>query len=212
MSQYPPYPSPHTHFLPTAPHILLPPIPPPSYSRHHSLPPNDQVTIILKFPSFSSFQWYLSLYSKVMGGMGMLSSTLWVVGHGYVLSKTEDEGLRMQRYFDISAGLSLLLSFAFLLLGAIRKSGAGLIIFIVLSCGVLVTYWVWVGYLRFGQEESETIQELLSSLIVVSALYLLLLLPVLPRYKYIEKGIVTTEEESEEDREQHRVRQLLQHL
>ena len=142
----------------------------------------------------------------------MLFSTLWVVVHGYVLSKTEDEGLRMQRYFDISAGLSLLLSFAFLLLGAIRKSGAGLIIFIVLSCGVLVTYWVCVGYLRFGQEENEASQELLSSLIVVSALYLLLLMPILPRYKYLEEGIVNTEEESQEEEEQHKVRQLLQDL
>ena len=205
MSLHPHYPSPPTHFLPTAPYI--PPLSPPSYSRHHSLPPNDQVTIILKFPSFSSFQWCLSLYSKVMGGVGMLFSTLWVVAHGYVMSKTEDDGLRVQRYFDISAGLSLLLSFTCLLLGAIRKSGAGLIIFIVLSCGVLVTYWVGLGYLRFGLEESEASQELLSSLIVVSALYLLLLLPVLPRYKYLEQGIVTEEEE-----EQHKVRQLLQDL
>ena len=54
----------------------------------------------------------------------------------------------------------------------------------VLSCGVLVTYWVWVGYLRFGLEESEASQELLSSLIVLSVLYLLLLLPILPMYKY----------------------------
>ena len=69
-----------------------------------------------------------------------------------------------------------------------------------------------MGYLRAGQEDSEASQEMFSSLIVVSALYLLLLLPVLPRYKYIEKGIVTTEEESEEDQEQHRVGQLLQHL
>ena len=122
----------------------------------------------------------------------MVFSTLWVVGHGYVLSKTEDDGLRVQRYFDISAGLSLLLSFTCLLLGAIRKSGAGLILFIVLSCGVLVTYWVWVGYLRYGQEEIEASQELLSSLIVLSALNLLLLLPVLPMYKYLEEGIVRT--------------------
>jgi hypothetical protein len=208
MSQYPPYSSPPTHSLPTAPHIPLPPLPPPSYSRHQTLPHNDQVTIILKFPSFSSFQWCLSLYSKVMGGVGMLFSILWVMGHGYVLSKTEDGGLRVQRYFDIFAGLSLLLSFASLLLGAIRKSPAGLIVFIVLSCGVLVTYWVWLGYLRFGLEESEASQELLSSLIVLSVLYLLLLLPVLPMYNYLEEGIARTEEEEE----QCKVRQLFQDL
>ena len=138
----------------------------------------------------------------------MVFSTLWVVSLVYVLSKTDDDGLRVQRYFDISAGLSLLLSFTCLLLGAIRKSGEGLIIFIVLSCGVLVTYWVWVGYLRYGLEESEASQELLSSLIVLSFLYLMLLLPVLPVYKYLEEGIVGTEEEEE----QHKVRQLFQDL
>ena len=43
---------------------------------------------------------------------------------------------------------------------------------------------------------------------VLSALYLLLLLPVLPMYTYLEVGIVRTEEEEE----QHKVRQLLQDL
>ena len=139
----------------------------------------------------------------------MLFTALWVVVHGYVLSKTEDAGPRVQRYFDISSGLSLLLSFTCLLLGAIRKSPAGVILFIVVSCGVLVTYWVGLGYLRFGLEESEASQELLSSLIVVSALYLLLLLlPVLPMYKYLDEGIITTQEEED----QHKDRQLFQNL
>ena len=63
------------------------------------------------------------------------------------------------RCFDILAGLSLFLSFLSLQVGAKNLKTAGIGLFLVLSCGVLVTYWVWVVYLKYGRMEMEASKE-----------------------------------------------------
>ena len=77
----------------TPPH---PSFPPPAYS-HHSSPAREGVTIIVKCPSLNSSWWCLKLYATVCGGMGAILSSLWVLGHGYVLFHTESRELRIQR-------------------------------------------------------------------------------------------------------------------
>ena len=79
------------HSSPAPPHTSLPP---PAYTRRCSIAPSSQVTILLKCPRLYSCRWCLKLYAMVCG---VLFSTLWLVGHVYVLSQTEDKDLRMQR-------------------------------------------------------------------------------------------------------------------
>ena len=115
--------SPHLPPSPTASHLL-----PPSYSRHPST--QDRVTIVLKCPSLSSLQWCLSLYSLVMGGVGMLFTSLWVVGHGYVLTQTQEGQLRVQRYSEthakLSSGTLILFIFLDILIFALAWSSSSL--------------------------------------------------------------------------------------
>ena len=92
---------------PPVSHPPLPHLPPPSYTSQPSISNNDRVTIVLKCPNISSLHWCLSLYSLVLGGIGMIFSTLWVVGHGYVLSQTNEGGLRVQRWTHIAYFLAL---------------------------------------------------------------------------------------------------------
>ena len=82
-SSHPPPPPPH------------PSLPPPSYTP--TARPSSDLTIQLSCPSLSSCWWCLKLYTMVMGGMGVVLTSLWVVGHTYVLTQTEDKDLRIHR-------------------------------------------------------------------------------------------------------------------
>ena len=135
------------------------PPPPPSYTHHSSLSPSSGVTILLSCPRLSSCSWVLKLYAKVCGGMGVLLSTLWVVGHTYVLYQTEDKELRIQRYVSIFLGLSLLLSHLVLCYGSVQERRATVTLFFILSMAVLVLYWAWFGYLKYGIGDGEASKE-----------------------------------------------------
>ena len=73
-----------------------PSVPPPSYAA--TTRGNSDVTILLSCPSLPSCWWCLKLYTMVVGGMGVVMTSLWVVGHTYVLIQTEDKDLRIHRY------------------------------------------------------------------------------------------------------------------
>ena len=45
----------------------------------------------------SACVWCVKLYSTVLAGCVVLFSFLWVIGHSYVLSLTEEGTLRVQR-------------------------------------------------------------------------------------------------------------------
>ena len=78
--------------------------PPPSYSRHHSVPGNQGVTIVLACPRCCpapcpapALHSALSLYLGCAGGAGAGAALLWVTGHLYVLAHTQEDSLRQQR-------------------------------------------------------------------------------------------------------------------
>ena len=103
MTSHPPYTSPLPplpSYIYSPPHPSPPPphpsLPPPAYTSQLSSQ-REGVTILLSCPRLSSYSWCLKLYAMVMGGVGVLFSVLWVVGHGYVLGQTEESSLRMQR-------------------------------------------------------------------------------------------------------------------
>ena len=65
--------------------------------RSRSLSSSDRVTILLRCPPVSACVWCVKLYSTVLAGCVVLFSFLWVIGHSYVLSVTEEGTLRVQR-------------------------------------------------------------------------------------------------------------------
>ena len=91
--------------------------------------------------------------------MGVLLSSLWVVGHTYGLYQTEDKELRIQRYVSIFLGLSLLLSHLLLCYGSVQERRATVTLFFILSMAVLVLYWAWFGYLKYGMGDEEASKE-----------------------------------------------------
>ena len=58
---------------------------------------DDSLEIKLRCPRISSFGWCLRLYSLVLGGLGLLLSSIWVCFQLYVLSQTTNTELRLQR-------------------------------------------------------------------------------------------------------------------
>ena len=138
---------------------LHPSTPPPSYTRDSSISPSSGVTILLSCPCLSSYSRCLRLYGAMCGGTGFFLSSLWVVGHTYVLYHTEDKELMMQRYVSIFLGLSLLLSHLLLCYGSVQERRATVTLFFILSMAVLVLYWAWFGYLKYGMGEREASKE-----------------------------------------------------
>ena len=58
---------------------------------------DDSLEIKLRCPRISSFSWCLRLYSLVLGGLGLLLSSIWICFQLYVLSQTTNTELRLQR-------------------------------------------------------------------------------------------------------------------
>ena len=55
--------------------------------------------------------------------------------------------------------IGLLLSFTSLLLATKKYNPAGIRLFLVLSNGILGTYWGWMVYLRYARMENEASKE-----------------------------------------------------
>lgn len=119
---------------------------------------DDSLEIRLRCPRISSFGWCLKLYSLVLGGLGLFLSFFWVCFQLYVLSQTNNYELRLQRwdekhyillslknglirYLDIFLGLLLFLSLICLLYGGYSESQIWIITFIIISLGVVLSYW-----------------------------------------------------------------------
>ena len=60
---------------------------------------------------------------------------------------------------DILLGLGLLASQVLLCYSSIKRRRETLTLFFILSMAVLVLYWVWFAYLKYGKEESEASKE-----------------------------------------------------
>lgn len=184
--QHRPAPPPPTNGPPTAP-PPHPSVPPPAYSETKPVEEGDQVTILLKCPKVSSYLWCIKLYATVCGGCGSILSFLWLIGHLYVLFQTQDSELKTQRYVDILLGLCLLVSQVLLCYSSIRKKRETLTLFFILSMAVLILYWVWFAYLKYGKGESEASKEVSDTGRFLTIFYLVLLLPILLLYRTLSK-------------------------
>ena len=65
------------------------------------------------------------------------------------------------RYVDIVLGVCLLISQVLLCYSAAKKKRDSLTLFFILSMAVLVLYWVWFAYLKYGKGESEASKEVI---------------------------------------------------
>ena len=63
----------------------------------------------------------------------------------------------LSRYVDILLGLSLLLSH--LCYGSVHERRPTFTLFFILSMAVLVLYWAWFGYLKYGMGDEEASKE-----------------------------------------------------
>ena len=59
-------------------------------------------------------------------------------------------------------GLSLLLSHLLLSYGSVQERRATVTLFFILSMAVLVLYWAWFGYLKYGMGDGEASKEVTS--------------------------------------------------
>ena len=89
------------------------------------------------------------------GGGAETTKVLWQRKWLIQLSKYSD----IFRYVDISAGLVLFISFLSLHMGARKQVPVWFKLFFVLSSGMVGSYWVWMGYLRWGKRENEASKE-----------------------------------------------------
>ena len=62
---------------------------------------------------------------------------------------------------DIVPGLGLLASQILLCYSSVKKKRDTLTLFFILSMAVLVLYWVWFAYLKYGKGESEASKEVM---------------------------------------------------
>lgn len=177
------------HPPPPPPH---PALPPPSYTEHHNQSPgtgpgySDRVTILLRCPPLSACVWCVKLYSTVLAGCVVLFSLLWVVGHTYVLSVTEEGSLRVQRYVDILLGLSFLATHLVLMYSSKHSSRSHLTLYFVLSVSTLLLYWAWFVYLKYAMGESEASKEMSDISLAVTMVYIVLLIPIVLFYKTLQ--------------------------
>ena len=68
---------------------------------------------------------------------------------------------------DIILGLSLLLSHLVLSYGSSKEKKVLVTLFFIFSISVLVLYWVWFGYLKYGKGESEASKEVIMSKVLI---------------------------------------------
>ena len=110
----------------------------------------------------------------------------------------------VRRYVDILLGLCLLASQVLLCYSSIKRRRETLTLFFILSMAVLVLYWVWFAYLKYGKEESEASKEVRYLKMILdikchvifqvsdtgrflTVFYLILLLPILLLYRTLSK-------------------------
>ena len=69
----------------------------------------------------------------------------------------------MFRYVDIFLGIVSLLSLVSLGYGAARQKIRNILLFLIVSSGIVILYWGWFSYLRHGLREREASEEVITS-------------------------------------------------
>ena len=164
--------------------------PPPSYRQREE--GEEGVTIVLRCPRVSSLELWLAVYlcvtvitstpltspaCCVQAGIGISLSSLWVIGHIYVLCHTSEYSLREQRlgrkeasdwptesfsglrYVDVAVGISLLISQSCLIIGARNNRIHHVLVFLIFSVLVIGAYWAWWAGLYYHKSETEASKE-----------------------------------------------------
>lgn len=121
----------------------------------------------------------------------MLASFLWVCLHLFVLSQTQNYELRLSRYLEIGLGLLMFISCVCLVYGGFVESRTWLTVFSTGSMLVLLSYWGWFFWDKYGEEHPESSSQRETVGVVLTVVYSLMMVPVCLYYRSLEKKEVS---------------------
>ena len=132
----------------------------------------------------------LRIYCLSLGFTTSFSAFLWTVFQVYLLYTTASDlnDLMVARYLDICFGLLGLSSSLALLYGAFVESKTWLTVWTLLSTTLIIGRWAWFFYQKYGIEHPESLEEAQEAGVILSIIYIILIIPVLINYKYLESN------------------------
>ena len=138
----------------------------------------------------------LRIYCLSLGLTSSFSAFLWTIFQVYLLYTTaaDDNDLMVARYLDISFGLLALSSSFALIYGAFVESKTWLTVWTLGSTTLIIGRWAWFFYQKYWIEHPESLKEAQEAGVILSAIYILLIIPVLVNYKYLESNHIAFSE------------------
>ena len=136
-------------------------------------------------------------------GLGFTTSFfafLWMAFQLYILSATSptQNDLIVARYLDISFGLLGISSSLALLYGAFVESKTWITVSTLGSGFLIVGRWAWFFYRKYGVEHPESLKEAQQLGVICSVIYIILVIPVLVYYRFLESNHTTFTEWTDE--------------
>ena len=138
----------------------------------------------------------LRIYCLSLGLVTSFLAFLWTIFQFYLLYTTAStqNDLMVARYLDISFGLLGLSSSLALLYGAFVESKTWLTVWTLGSTTLIVGRWVWFFYQKYWVGHPESLKEAQKIGVILSVVYIVLIIPVLINYKYLESSHATFSE------------------
>ena len=133
---------------------------------------------------------FLKIYCLCLGFTTSFLAFLWTLFQFYLLYTTAStqHDLMVARYLDISFGLLGLSSSLSLLYGAFVESKTWLTVWTLGSTTLIIGRWAWFFYQKYWVEHPESLKEAQQIGVILSVIYIVLIIPVLINYKYLESN------------------------
>lgn len=132
----------------------------------------------------------LKIYCLFLGFITTFVAFMWIALQIYALDSTSSElnDEIVARYLDISFGALGLSSSLALLYGAFVESKTWLTVWTLGSTTLIIGRWAWFFYTKYGIEHPESLDEAQEMGVILSVIYIVLIIPVLIYYKYLESN------------------------
>ena len=132
----------------------------------------------------------LRIYCVSLGLTSSFTAFLWSIFQIYLLYTTasDQNDLMVARYLDISFGLLGLSSSLALLYGAFVESKTWLTVWTLGSTTLIIGRWAWFFYQKYWIVHPESLKEAQKAGMILSGIYIILIIPVLINYKYLESN------------------------
>ena len=132
----------------------------------------------------------LKIYCLFLGFITTFVAFMWIALQIYALDSTSSDlnDEIVARYLDISFGALGLSSSLALLYGAFVESKTWLTVWTLGSTTLIIGRWAWFFYTKYGIEHPESLDEAQEMGVILSVIYIVLIIPVLIYYKYLESN------------------------